>query len=120
MKKYIVLSLILVILSMSVCLLANKAKPVTTFDFSVYPEEIEERANIDVIVAEQMEVTVAILDLNDVVLKVVYSGVLPQGNSKFSWDGTDFKGTRLKSGKYQVELSTTTRYTSVKKIIILK
>ncbi len=119
MKKILIVTFILVMLSAIGSLLASKLIE-DGFSLSVSPEEFERTTTISVNLIENMEVNLVILDEKDIVVKVLFQGTLKSGETLFTWDGTDYKGSRLTEGKYQVELSGMAKYTSLKKIIILK
>lgn len=115
LKIVLVLSLLMVIFG--VLIAENKNE--NSLSISPYPE-IKEQAVITATVKNATIADITITDLKGVVVKTVFSGELEPGANSFNWDRTDYAGNSLPSGKYWVELNTQQKYTSVKKIIILK
>jgi flagellar hook assembly protein FlgD len=119
MKKFLVVSFMLIILSVTCVLMATKVND-SVLSLRVSPEEFIRTTTIYVDSQENIDATLVVMDKNDVIVKVIYQGQLKNGETQFTWDGTDYKGSRLPAEKYQIELTTGAKYTSLKKIIILK
>ncbi len=89
-------------------------------DLQINPNPMKEYTVISFILEENQNVNLVITDSKGIVLKSLQNGILTKGKHAFNWDGTDYSNTRLPEGKYTVELNTDSKFTSVKKIIILK
>ncbi len=96
------------------------AKSEKALELNVNPNPMKEVTTISFDLSESQHVNLVITDTKGIVLKTIYSDLLAKGYHQFNWDGTDYSNSRLPEGKYIVELSYGAKFTSVKKIIILK
>lgn len=118
-KKERLVMLAVFLLSITFCLsVGNDIEADNNMTISPNPFKVE--TTITVISGETINGTINILDLNDVQLVSIYDGKIDQGVNYFEWDGTNSEGIRLPNGRYYIQYIGGTRYTSIKKIIILK
>ena len=117
MKKLSKMILVVILISLVSVLFAQKTDKVA---IDMTPNPMKESAVISVYSKIQMDVTIVITDTKGVVLRTIYEGQVDPGSNNYDWDRTDYSGNILPSGKYILELNTDQKYTSVKKIIILK
>lgn len=54
------------------------------------------------------------------VVRILHNGWTEKGLYVYTWDGTSDAGDTLEPGNYELELFTGSKFTSIKKIIILK
>ncbi len=118
MKKITLLLLIGLMITLCSSLFADARGEVS---IDINPNPVKDDALITATAQTSMNVNIVITDSKGIVLKTIYVGDIQPGANHFTWDRTDYTGTVLPSGKYILELTTTElKYTSVKKIIILK
>lgn len=110
----------LLVLVLMLSVLALLAKSEKGLDLNINPNPMKDVTTISFELFETQNVNLVITDLKGIVLKTIVSDQLSKGMHQYSWDGTDYSNTRLPEGKYFVELSYGAKFTSVKKIIILK
>lgn len=109
--------LVLVLLFVAMGLFAQVKEKI---NLEISPNPVKEQTNISVISAKSCTIMINIYDEKDMLKKTVFVGSIVDGVTNFTWDGTDNTNTRLPQGKYVVILSGDDKFTSVKKIIILK
>jgi hypothetical protein len=119
MKKMIQTAiLILAFLSVFLMIYANEIE--TTFNLEVFPNPMESYGTVSAFFTDKIPISVVLTDTNDLLLKTIYVGVSEKGQMLIPFDRIDDKGLNLPKGKYWVVLSTNAKYTSTKKLLILK
>jgi flagellar hook assembly protein FlgD len=111
--------MILVILALVVAVCAF-AQAKDKMDLQANPNPMKEYTEITFTLDSAQSVNLVITDSKGIVLRTIFNGELQKGKHGFGWDGSDYTNTRLPEGKYIIELNTESKFTSVKKIIILK
>ena len=126
-KQTKVFLFVLLILSLSLCIVAKDEVMNKTdlndqerTSLTISPNPFRIQTTITVNVASQVFGTIKILALNNSELITIHEGKFTEGINQFIWDGKDSDGIRLPAGKYHIEFNAGTRYTSIKKIIMLK
>ncbi|MDD3050815.1 MAG: FlgD immunoglobulin-like domain containing protein [Candidatus Cloacimonetes bacterium] len=114
MKSVVFLSALFILLSASLFALKDSAT------LTITPNPFETVTKITCSVEANTEISLVILDGKDNLLKVIYTGKTLSDNDIFTWDGTNEEGIRLAEGKYVCELRFESKYTSIKKFLILK
>lgn len=116
LKKVIIL---VVLLTVTMGLFAA-SKIKDNNDMVISPNPMKDYTEIICSFDNSAYASLVITDLKGVVLKTIFTGQLEKGKHAFTWDGTDYRNIRLQEGTYVVELSYGTRFTSLKKFVILK
>jgi hypothetical protein len=119
MKKMILISMLVVALS-SVFFLIYAINAETTYNLDVFPNPMETNATVSAFFLDKIPVTVYLTDADDFLVKTIYTGISSKGQMLIPFDRYDYKGSYLPKGKYWVVLSTEAKYTSTKKLLILK
>lgn len=117
MKKVLITLFIMTIVCLSLFAVKSENE---NLNLDVTPVEFDTSTTITVRSLDNTDVNLFVLDTRGVIVKVIYQGSVRAGETVFTWDGSDYKGSRLPNGKYTVELAPVSKYTSLKKIIILK
>lgn len=99
---------------------ASKIQIQNNSDLTIVPNPFKYTTTITVNSEVKTSGTLKISTLQNIEILTLYQGNFNVGENIFTWDGTDNDGLRLPSGKYFIEFSTNNRYTSIKKIIMLK
>jgi len=84
-----------------------------------YPNPFNPRTTIAITLPEKDHVILRIYDVNGRVVTTLYDGMMSQGFTEISWDGTNSKGARMSSGVYFYSVVAGT-YTQTKKMVLLK
>jgi len=113
-KTLLVLLLALLAITLFASVKANKV------NIDINPNPVKDDAVISVFVDKDVEGTISIIDEKGIVVKTIYSGLIIEGTTHYNWDRTNYANVRLPEGKYVLELTSESKFTSVKKIIILK
>ncbi|MBN1199965.1 MAG: T9SS type A sorting domain-containing protein [Bacteroidales bacterium] len=72
-----------------------------------YPNPFSSVTTLPLELNEPGEVTVTIYDMNGIVVKSLYHGLLSTGSSKLRWNGVNDHGTTLPGGRYLCRIITT-------------
>jgi len=120
MKTKLTLIALALLFSIALFSIIESNEILTTNDFTISPNPFKTTTTITVQLTQSEDMVLQILDNTNKVVKVIYSGTMETGLTSYTWDGTDDNGIRLQKGKYDCELVSVARYTSIKKIIILK
>ncbi len=122
MKKMLLISLLVIALSSMFIILNayDTGNTDTNCNFSMYPNPMETVGTVCAYFTERMPISISLLDNNDEIVKTIYSGSSIRGQMLIPFDRIDSKGNTLPNGKYWVSLSTNAKYTSTKKLLILK
>lgn len=96
-------------------IMANKSDAIT-----INPNPFKSVTTIKVELPNAEVGSLKILDMDDNLLITLFEGKFNEGFNRFTWDGTGIDGQRLPNGNYFIEYTGNARYTSIKKIIILK
>jgi flagellar hook assembly protein FlgD len=110
----------LLILALLACSTALMATFGNDLSLSIYPNPFETQTTLECYVPSASMVSVAIYSKPGLMVKEIYRGELEPGLYTFTWDGHDDNNVKLPGSTYSCELSAGERFTSVKKIIILK
>jgi len=119
MKRIMLVSLfILALCSILAILKAND----TEYDYNldVFPNPMDSYATVSAYFTDKIPITFAIIDSDDMLVKTIYNGISSKGQMQIPFDRIDNKGSYIPNGKYWVLLSTNVKYTSTKKLLILK
>jgi hypothetical protein len=119
MRKLILISLLLLAFS-SIFVVLNANQIQNEFNLDVYPNPMETTATISAIFTDKIPITVTMIDSDDLMVKTIYEGISTKGQMLIPFDRIDNKGDFIPKGKYWVVLSTNAKYTSTKKLLILK
>jgi flagellar hook assembly protein FlgD len=109
--------LVLVLLTVVVALVAG---PRIDLSLNIYPNPFKTETNIVCGIPSPTMVSVVIYQKPGLILKTVHRGYCSEGVYSFTWDGRNDNGNLLPKGSYTCDLTVQGRFTSVKKIIIMK
>lgn len=112
-------TLLLVLLTLALTLFAN-AKQSQEIDVVVTPNPMKDYTEIICALPSSSSISLVITDEKGIVVKSLFTGQLEKGKHSFSWDGTDYRNMRLPEGTYIAELSGNSKFTSIKRFILLK
>ncbi len=90
------------------------------FGLTISPNPFEFQTTITVYVSTPTPMFVAIYNDHKDLVKTIFSGEASSGYHQFGWNGSNNEGGFVSSGKYTCEVTDFQKFTSVKKIIILK
>ncbi len=90
------------------------------FGLNISPNPFEFETTITVYSERPSFILVMINNDQNELVKTIYCGDLSAGHHQFGWNGSNDEGEQLPSGKYTCEVTDQSKFTSVKKIIILK
>ncbi|MCD4828294.1 MAG: T9SS type A sorting domain-containing protein [Candidatus Cloacimonetes bacterium] len=107
---------VIALMLVSVCAFAANRGEAT---FTISPNPVDEVTTITVFLPANTTISLTVEDNRGTILHTLYTGALSAGVHNFEWDGTTEDGERLAPGPYTVDLQDE-RFTSVKRIIILK
>lgn len=85
---------------------------------SIYPNPYSNEVSLDFSIPAQLRVNVAILDVQNRVVKVLADETLPEGDHKLKWDGRDHNGTPMKHGVYFIRMMAGNTLRSGKVVLI--
>ena len=114
MKK-LLLIFVITIISMNI-IAVKKDRP----EMKISPNPFEEKTFITVTAPDNLKTILKIVDKNENTVAILHKGLIEDGERTFVWDGSDIDMNPLPAGKYECILDLHNRFTSVKKIIILK
>ena len=115
--------IVLLLLGCSLILFASvkKAEMLDNItDFEVTPKIIEEHASILFTCNAGVHVSIAILNFQGKLVKIIISDVILPGDYNLQWDRTDFYGNHLPSGEYVIQVKEDKRFVTKRKTLILK
>jgi len=119
MKKIILIStLAILIASMFVIIYASTNND--SYHFDVYPNPMESNATAEAYFCDKIPITITLTDMNDVVVKTIYNDMSVKGQMLIPFNRYTEKGEYIEKGKYLIVLTTNAKYTSTKKLLILK
>ena len=116
-KIMLTMVLMAVLMMLATAGYALKSSPVECFDIS--PNPMYKDCEIYVAVSAPMSINIQIQSLDGKVIRDIYSGLVGKDITLY-WERTDNWGNYVPDGEYFVVLGFSTRYTSLKKTLILK
>ena len=90
------------------------------FGLTISPNPFESQTTITVYVSDWTPMLVVIYDDHNELVKTIFSGEASSGCHQFGWNGSNNEGGFVTSGKFTCVVTDFQKFTSVKKIIILK
>ncbi len=118
MRKTILTMVLMVVLMMlATAGYALKESPIECFDIS--PNPMYKECEIYIAVSVPLSINIQIQSLEGKVISEIYNGLVGKDIS-LHWERFDQWGNYVPNGEYFVVLSFNTRYTSLKKTLILK
>jgi flagellar hook assembly protein FlgD len=87
---------------------------------NIEPNPMDKTANISLSMTKNAAVRVNVETLDGEVVKTIYNGNMNIGNYEFNWNRIDNDGVMVPSGSYYLVIEFDSRYTSIKKTLILK
>lgn len=89
-------------------------------ELEVLPNPMYERCHISYFVDKPADLVILITDKEGKLVKNIDTSKINKGFGYYDWDRIDNEGNWVLPGEYQIEMRTNAKYTSLKKIIILK
>jgi flagellar hook assembly protein FlgD len=86
---------------------------------SNYPIPFNPSTTIEFSLPERSRATLSVFTITGQKVSDLFSGVLPPGNHRIRWNGTDASGNRLSSGVYLFQLDDGKRAV-VRKVLLMK
>ncbi len=86
----------------------------------ISPNPFSTETVITVNVSHSIAAEIVISDCQGTVVRHIYAGLLSAGYHQFVWEGKNDAGEILPSGKYSCDIAGKSKFTSVKKFVILK
>ena len=106
-----------ILLFLSLGMMTQKAENLLNFDIS--PNPMGKYCEITLEFAEETPITLTIMNEREEVIRTLFSGTVYKSMS-LTWERDDALGNIAPSGTYFVVVNCQSRYTSIKKTLILK
>ncbi|MEN6446055.1 MAG: hypothetical protein ABFC98_08475 [Candidatus Cloacimonas sp.] len=116
-KTMLTLALVAVLIMIAGAAYALRNSPIRVFDIT--PNPMDKECSITVGVTTPQNITIQIKAKDDELVREIYSGPVYKDIS-LTWNRYDYLGNFVPAGDYTVILSFDSRFTSLKKTLILK
>jgi flagellar hook assembly protein FlgD len=119
MNKLLLKSVLaLLLLAFSASIFASTQESLSSFEIS--PNPMDKNTTVTLHFSQRVDVTITIEDGSGAVVKTLFSGDVVAGFYEYHWNRLSDTGYYVPAGKYYVNVSYQSRYTSTKKTLILK
>lgn len=119
MKKIILISVLTAML-LSLFLVIHASNTQNDYNLDVFPNPMESYGTVSAFFTEKIHISVVLVDADELYVKTIYEGISTKGQMLIPFDRMNEKDEYIPKGKYWVVLTTDAKYTSTKKLLILK